>query len=735
MKCVSKLSLLAGAAIGVLAIPMASHAAAAAAASTGSTVQEIVVTAEKREQNLRDVPQTVTALGGDQLQVLRAVTFQDYVTRVPGMNLISAQPGSTRLALRGINTGGVSATIGTYVDETPYGSVTGLSNGAILTPDLDTFDMQRVEVLRGPQGTLYGASSLGGLLKFVTNRPDPSGVSGQFEVDGSRAESSSLGGSVKGIFNAPLGANAAVRASAYYSHQPGFIDDPVRNARNVNDATLTGGRISALFHPTEKFTVRLTAVAQDIESGGSSAQDVDRRTLDTLHGDLTQSRTFQDPNKVEYRIYNLTADYDFGFADLLSATSYGTLHQTGNGDATAQLGPTLTAIFKQPLGAAVKQDLHQKKFTQEFRLVSPAGQFEWLVGAFYTNERNTLNQSLDAILLSNPPTIAAGLGGLQVVALPTEYDEYAGFANADYHFTDKFDISFGGRFSHNKQSSTQFSSGPLAGPTTSFNGASDEDVFTFAVAPKYKISDQATIYARIAKGYRPGGPNALSPLAPAAVPRTFQSDTILNYEVGVKGDAFDHVLAYELSAFYIDWSDIQLLVRVGNFGVNSNGGGAESKGLEGTFTLTPAEGLTLSLNGAYIEANLTSDTGSLLGGKSGDRLPYSSPVSGSFAADYRTTLGNDLGLFYGGNVQFTGRRRSDFNATFGQTSLPSYSTVNLFAGVDHGKLRAEVYVKNLLDDRGIISFGGIGSTPGGANAAQAAVINPRTIGLTLSARY
>jgi outer membrane receptor protein involved in Fe transport len=726
----SKANLIVGVAFVAIAVPAAGHAMAAAAAPT---VQEIVVTADKREENLRDVAQSVTAISGDSLEVQRAVSFEDYVTRVPGMNLVSTQPGATRLVLRGINAGGVSATIGTYVDETPYGSVTGLSNGAVLAPDFDTFDIKRVEVLRGPQGTLYGASSLGGLLKFVTNAPDPSGYSGRIEVDGDTVESGSASGSVKGVFNAPVGGSAAIRLGGYYNHQSGYIDDPIRHARNVDGVTISGARLGILVRPSDKLSLRLSAVAQDINSQGTSIEDVNRLTLDPVHGDLTQSRTFSAPNKVTYRVYNLTADYDLGFASLLSATSYGTLRQEGNGDATAQLGPTLTAIFKQPLGTGVIQNLRQKKFTQEIRLASPAQTFEWLVGAFYTRETNNLDQSLNAISLSSPPQIVAGLGGLQVVGLPTVYDEYAGFANVDYHFTDRFDVSVGGRYSHNKQSETQFSSGPLAGPTTAFTGASSEDVFTFAVAPKYKLSDTTTVYARVSKGYRPGGPNALSPLAPAAVPRTFQSDSIIDYEAGIKADLLDRSVSLELTAFYIDWSDIQLLVRVGNFGVNANAGSAESKGLEGSFTYVPIQGLTLSANGAYTDAILKSDTGPLLGGHNGDRLPYSSPVSGSLSAEYTTPLTDDTRLFVGASARFTGRRRSDFNATFGQTSLPSYTTVDMHAGLDRGRYRVEAYVKNLSDERGILFLGGIGSTPNGA--VQAGVIRPRTIGLTLSATY
>jgi iron complex outermembrane receptor protein len=734
MNAVTKLNLLAGAAFAALAFPVASYAAdAAPAAAKGATVQEVIVTAEKREENLRDVPQSVTAISGDALDVKRAVTFEDYVTTVPGMNLISSQPGASRLVLRGINAGGVSATIGTYVDETPYGSVTGLSNGAVLAPDLDTFDMQRVEVLRGPQGTLYGASSLGGLLKFVTNAPDPSRFAAKVEADGDDTQSGSTGGSIKGLFNAPLGDKAAVRASGYYSDQPGYIDDPVRHAKDVNGARYSGIRLGFLYKPTDKFTIRLSAVGQDITSQGTSTEDVNPVTLKPLFGDLTQSRTFASPNKVAYRIYNATGDYDFGPASLISSTSYATLRQDANEDATAQFGPLLTGALGQPLGANVLQDLQQQKFTQEIRLASPAQTFEWLVGAFYTHEQNQLHQNLSAISLVNPPQVVAGLGGLEVISLPSNYAEYAAFANADYHFTDRFDVSLGGRYSHNKQDESQVTTGLLVGPGSTVGGSSSEGVFTFAVAPKFRLSDDATIYARVAKGYRPGGPNALNPLVPAAVPRTFQSDSIINYEAGIKSDLFDKTVSVELTAFYITWSKIQLLADVGGLGVNTNGGSAESKGVEGSFAWVPTPGLTLSGNGAYTQANLTADTPALLGGKDGDRLPYSAPVSGSLSADYDRLVTDDVRMFVGASVRFEGRRRSDFNATIGQTSVPSYTSVDLRGGVDWHNYRAELYVKNVGDERGILSLDGLGSTPNGA--LQAGLIRPRTIGLSLSASY
>jgi len=725
-----RLSLVAGAAIAALTVPATVHAADAAAAAP--VVQELVVTAEKREENLRDVPQSVTAISGDTLDVQRAVSFQDYVNRVPGMALIASQPGSNRLVLRGINAGGVSATIGTYVDETPYGSVTGLANGAIHAPDFDTFDMKRIEILRGPQGTLYGASSLGGLLKFVTNPPDPSAFSGHVEGEVDSTKSAPTGGAVKGVVNLPLGDRAALRVGGYYDNQPGFIDDPLRHASNVNGATYSGVRIGFLVRPIDKLTVRLSAVGQDIDGKGTNTEDVNRFTLSPVGGDLTQSRTFSSPNKIEYRIYNGTVDYDLGPADLVSATSYGTLHQNTNGDATAQLGALLSSIFKQPLGVGVLQFLDQKKFTQEVRLASPAQKFEWLVGGFFTREQNVLNQNLSGLSIPNAPQVAPGFGGLQTVILASSYIEYAAFANVDYHFTDRFDVSLGGRYSRNHQHDNQLNGGPLAGGTSLVSGKSSEGVFTFAVAPKYKLSEDATLYARISKGYRPGGPNALNPLVPAAVPRTFQSDTIVNYEVGIKGDVGPAV-TYELTAFYINWDHIQLLANVNGFGVNTNGGSADSKGLEGAVTWAVTHELNLSATGAYTEAHLTSGTGSLLGGQDGDRLPYSSPVTGSLNADYHRPLAGDMDLFLGASVGFIGRRRSDFNPTIGQTSVPAYTTVDLRGGVTIREYRIEAFVKNLTDERGILSLAGFGSTPNGA--LQAGLVRPRTVGVALSASF
>jgi len=728
-----RLNLLAGAAVCALTVPAGSHALAAAPATP--VVQEVVVTANKREEKLKDVAQEVTAVSGAALDLQQAAHFEDYVTLVPGFNLVSAQAGQSRLVLDGVNAGGDSATVATYVDETPYGSATGLANGGVLAPDLDTFDVNHIEVLRGPQGTLYGASSLGGVLKVVTNAPDPTHMSGKIEADAENTDHGGNGGSLKAMVNVPISDEAAIRVSGFYSDAGGFIDDPLRGASKINETKFNGGRFGFYLHPTDKLTVRLTAAAQNILSNGDSVEDLDPATLQPLYGPLTQSRTFAQPSDVTYRIYNATVDYDFGGADLLSSTSYGTLHQSIKEDDTYTYGPVLDFYLSppQPLGAGVFQELDQKKFTQEVRLTSKPQTFEWLVGAFYTRENNVLYQDLAGVDLSNPPAISPGYDDLEVLRLQSSYQEYALFGNVDYHITDRFDVSVGGRYSYNQQSAVETITGALVGAPPPDTGTSHEGVFTFAVAPKFKINDNVTVYARVSKGYRPGGPNALPPLAPPDVPRTYQSDSLIDYQAGVKADMLDKTVAVDASVFYIDWSRIQLLADVDNTGVNVNGGSARSDGVEASVAYAPIAGLSLSANGAYTDATLRSDTPALLGGLKGDPLPYSAKWTGALNADYSWPIADAAHAFVGGSVRYVGNRKSDFDPNIGQLPLPAYTTVDLRGGIDWNNYRLEVYAKNVNDARGIISVLGYGSTPGGA--VQAGVTRPRTIGLSLSAKY
>lgn len=693
--------------------------------------EEIIITAQKREQRLIDVPQSVSVVSGESLENQHAQRLSDYLTKIPSANIVEAQAGQSRIVLRGINAGGVGATVATYIDETPFGSATALANGAIDVPDIDPFDLERVEVLRGPQGTLYGASSLGGLVKFVTVAPDPSAFGAGGEVGVEDVTHGSTGWWARAAGNIPLSPDAAFRISGFYRNDPGYIDDPLLG-KDVNDGKTYGGRFSVLVRPTPELRIRGSVLVQNIRSNGTNTEDVDPVTLKPVLGDLKHSRLIDEPNNIDYRLYNTTIDYDFGPVSLVSATSYGTLDQVAAFDASGVYGPILTAVLGMPLGAGVDQNMRQRRVTQEVRLASNHNDvFEWTVGGFYTRERNRLAQNLFGIDGVTGDRISS-LDGLVIVSLPSKYREIAGFANATWHISPRFDLTAGGRYSGNKQSVVQNTTGLLAGGTSAFDGKSSDKVFTYSVAPSFKANANTRIYARIAKGYRPGGPNAVSPLAPAGVPRQFGPDTTTNYEIGLKTQTADRRLSAEISAFVVEWKNIQLLAQVENFGVNTNGGAARSKGVEATVDFRPIRDLTLYANGAYVDAYLTKDADPVfVGGLKGDPLPYNPKWHSTVGAEYERPLSATITGRAGISWQYTGSRRSDFNPAAGQSKLGDYSQIDAHVGVEVGRFRIDAFARNLTDARGIVNLGAGSARDGNFSAA---VIRPRSFGLTLSAR-
>lgn len=673
-------------------------------AADGGTIETVVVTAEKRAERAKDVPISITAIDAKTLEKLDARGFEAYVATVPGLTLIEASPTKPQLVLRGINAGGDGATIGTYVDETPYGSSSALANALNMAPNLDTFDIGQIEVLRGPQGTLYGSNTLGGLLKFVTNAPDTSGFAAKVEAGGTTVDNGGDGAFVHGMVNVALSDDLAVRASGSYSFDPGWIDDPALGLKNTNGVRREGGRLSALYRPDDKITVRVSAVEQDIVAGNDSNEDVVVVGGDIIpkYGDYEQQRTVNGFTTSRYSIYNATADWALDFATLTSSTSYATYHSYELTDGTGIYGVDVNAY------------LHLGKFTQEARLASNpgSGPVDWLAGVYYTNETAGLLQNL-------PP-----LGYLQ---LDSGYSEIAGFADVTYHFTPDFDIALGGRYSSNSQHAVETGLGTA-------NGASSGGVFTWSAAAEYKLTDETNLYARIAKGYRPGGPNVL-PIGNAnGAPTFYDADSLINYEAGVKTDLFDKTLSLDADVFYIDWSDIQLLTVINNTGVDINGGSARSMGFEWDTRWSPIDNLSLGFGGAYVDAALTENTPPIVGGIDGDPLPFSPKWSFSLDGDYRMPLG-EWTPFVGGTLHFIDSRASDFQAGSSQVVLPDYTTVEARLGVDWKSWEIELYGKNLSGAKGMTYYSASGTSAASGNAATVALIQPRTFGLVLRAAF
>lgn len=730
MKIHSYVALLLGSSVLMSVSGIAGQAAAQTTAADNS-IETVIVTADKRSELIKNVPMSMSVLGQDQLNLTNSRSFEDFVADVPGLSLTEGDPSHPTLILRGINAGGDGATVGTYLDETPYGSSNALANGVDTAPNLDTYDMQRLEVLRGPQGTLYGANAMGGILKFVSNAPDPAAFADSFELGAVDMDHGGTEASLRGMVNIPITDDLALRAVGFYAKTPGYIDDPALGDKGTNSVLSDGGRLSALWTPTSKLSIRVNAAMQQLDDGNSSAEDV---TLVPgggfypTYGNYQQARTTNEPAGVRYYVFNAVVNYDLDWATLTSSTSFNLLHDFSYEDATGVYG------------ADIQGFLHQAKFTQEVRLASDPGHgpIDWLAGFYYTNEISSLHQDIVFTFQGTP------LGSLQ---LDSRYDEIAGFANGTYHITDRLSIGFGGRYTSNSQSADEYG-------LASANGSSTGSVFTWSADLGYKLDDDTNLYARAASGYQPGGPNDLPP-GVTNVPKSYGPSTLTDYELGVKSSLLDSKLSFDADIYYIDWKNIQLLTVVNGYGVNNNGPSARSDGAEANVNWTPIDGLAINLNGAYTDAVLTADTDPIYaGGVKGDWLPYAPKWSAALSGDYNFESIGDWTPFIGGTWHYIGERQSGFtpyadvlggympaNLYEHQYALPAYSTLELRAGINWTKWSLEFYAKNLTDAKGIESFSAYGTSIASASlnfptgGPSAALIQPRIVGVVLRGSF
>jgi iron complex outermembrane receptor protein len=680
-------------------------------------LEEIVVTAQKREEKLQDVPVPVTVISAETLIDRNQLRLQDYYSTVPGLSLSTGDRGEPFLAVRGISTGygGGNPTVGITIDDVPYGESTTLGGGST-APDIDPSDLARVEVLRGPQGTLYGASSIGGLVKFVTVDPSTESLSGRVQAGLTSVENGAdVGYNLHGAVNVPLGDTLAVRASGYFRREPGYIDDPGLGLRGVNRVDSDGGRLSALWRLSPDVSLKFSALIQDTKRRGSS--DVD---LQPGLGDLQQSAlrgTGEYTRKTQAYSANLTAK--LGGATLTAISGYTDDSFSSVLDATPVYGG-LAMTFFGVTGAQFPDHRGATKFTQEIRVLTPVGQrLEWLFGAFYTHESSPGQQTV----LAADPATGAPVGVLLHATFPGTYEEYAAFTDLTFHVTNRFDVQIGGRESENKQTLTEAYTGAF------FNAAapkadSSDHAFTYLVTPQFKVSPDLMVYARLASGYRAGGPNVLLP--GSGVQPTFGPDRTQNYEVGVKGDVGDHALSFDASLYHIDWKDLQLLAVQGGFGFFANGSRAKSQGLELSLVSRPVTGLTVAAWVAWDDAELTQDLPptSQVVGLSGDRLPYSSRFSGNLSLDQQFRLTPGLTGFVGGSLRYAGGREGIFTATPQRENLPAYAQTDVRAGVKHDSWTLNLFANNVADRRGVLSAG----------VPFAYVVNyiqPRTVGLSV----
>ncbi|MFC3815178.1 TonB-dependent receptor [Lysobacter sp. GCM10012299] len=758
---------------GTLAMAVAGSAFAQDAASAGghsaTELDKVVVTANKRSENIREVPSSISVITEESIENAHATQLSDFQATVPGLYIsTNGSPGKTQVSLRGVSPLSSSATVGTYLDETPLGS-SGIYQAAnFFALDLLPYDIGRIEVLRGPQGTLYGASSMGGLVKYVSVAPDLTTT--EFRVGGglsSVEDSGDVG------WNARFGANLPIvddrlglRVSYAQNELPGYIDNAVTGEEDINSGKQTSARV-AMRWQGETATLDLTAMRQTVDSDNNAQVALDPDTLKPLFGDLTNNVFVDEPFYKDVDFYSATVNWNLGWADFVSATGYSESRSNQRQDSTIQFGGVADLLLGLPEPGSSSFDigLDLDKFTQEFRLVSKEnGPFEWMAGVFYTKEDALQTQvaklnQLDGSPLPAPYDSIAGT--LAVMAIPSTYEETAFFANGAYNFTDDFKIGAGVRWARNEQDFSQNVTEGILLPIANTPNSSSEDVFTWSLSPQLQLSDDAMIYARVATGYQPGGPNVLVEGLPSQV----DSSTLTNYELGLKSLWLDNRFQFDLTGFHIAWEDIQVASVVNGVSGLVNAGKASSTGMELSTVFHVTENFQVGVNGAYTDAKLDEDFPviraasppylvEITSGAKGDALPYVPEWAWNATADYYMTLSNGWTAHFGGALRYASERRNGTTTRQdildGTTTPPAllmsdvtppleldaYTAVDLNAYISNENWTFRAYVKNVSDERAYQSIGDVTSElTDVTEKLVASPIQPRTFGIEVDYRF
>ncbi|SBV33519.1 Outer membrane receptor protein [uncultured Sphingopyxis sp.] len=714
----------------VAAMPACAQEAAAIEAAG-----EIVVTAQKRVQNVQDVPISISVVGAEELQEQGSASLVDYAGYVPGMNVSNGgTPGQTTITLRGVAPLNASQTVGIYLDDAPVGSSALYNRAGQFTIDLMPYDLERIEVLKGPQGTLYGASSIGGLVKYVTVQPDTREFKVRAGVEGFTIKNAgSLGWGGQVYANAPIVTDTlAISGSFAWRKTPGWVDS-VNNAgiKDQNDYEQRGGRAALLWQPTPELSIKLAGIWQSLDSDGNGLYAADL-TGNRLGNGHSYNNYVPESYDVDLDYYSATIDYDFGAATLTSATTYSETQSRQLQDASYAFGVLFPFITDPPIAPGITPfhlDLGLKKWTQEVRLASPSGgRFEWMIGGFFTDEETSNSQLVRSFDMDG--NVIDGLDPLAIVGLPATYKEYAIFGNATFKLSEQFEVTGGLRWARNEQTFTQISEGAIV-PSANDPGESAESVWTFSVSPQFHINEDAMLYARVATGYRPGGPNVIVPNVPPSV----DADRMTNYEVGLKADFADRMVSVDAAFFWMDWTDIQVTRAFGGVSGGANGGKATSKGFEGSLALRPAPGLTISATGSYTDASLSEDVPEISGVK-GDRLPAVPKFSGALRADYEFELGGGNKGSFGAGIRHASNRLSLVESDPLVARAKAYTSVDLNASVtfaDHWTLRA--YARNLLDNKGEMARSTLADGLNQPSFLAISPLQPRTIGVALDMAF
>lgn len=727
--------------IPVAPVAQASPEPAPAGADPSGGIQEIVVSANKRSESISSIAGAVSAIDSAMLEQSGATQLGEYLSLAPGVNFSSSTPGYSVITIRGVSSDTINSlaqtAVGVYFDDIP------LTDPAVplVVPDIDAYDAKRVEVLRGPQGALYGSASLGGAVNYIPTAPDPNDFAFSAQTTGSQSTNASMGGTGKAMVNVPLIEDTlGLRVVGHYTRVPGYIDNIGTGEDGSNDVITRGGRAILGWNPADETTIRLTGVYQQ-------TRVADAAYMDPNLGDLKKNTLAPEPSANAIRLGNLRIEQEFGDAGTLSFIG-GYQNKDGSLEYDGATGLGIQATGQKVL---LRQDGGITGYSTELRFVSPSGEtFEYLAGLSYANRKegvtavlnlDTAQQTTDQLQaflaslgLELPPIVGDSLTLIREHA-KIEAPEKAAFFEGTLHLFDRLKITAGGRYYDNTVDSTVTANGILIIPAGGIQTVDERSNHAKGFNPKISLAwemDDALLYGLYSRGYRLGGPN-ISPSTPIfRTDPTYDPDEVKNYEIGVKSAWLDRRLTVDLSTFWIDWKDIQLVVAesTGTFKYLDNAGNARIKGAELALAVQPLSFLNLRTSVTYLDARLREDYDPNNGrppAEKGSRLPGSPEWAAS-----NTLSASWPSLSWQPSVTLIHRYEgaSSTNLSFQDIKKGDYNLFDVRAGVKLGDFSLTAFGRNLTDKRGVTAANNYAQATGDVLSLKF-ITPPRCVGLEL----
>lgn len=694
----------------VIVTPSVAHSAET------EVLEEVVVTADKRSAaSIQDIPLSVQAIKGDSLQEAGSVDFMDYFRTIAGLSVNDNGPGEKQYIIRGVQSSG-AGTVGLYLGEV---IVTGYDNN----PDIKMFDIDRIEVLRGPQGTTFGSSALSGAMRWIPKTPEYDGFDANLGVGvRSLRYSDDLGWQLDGMLNVPLVANKlAVRFAGMVLDKAGYIDNRFKNDTNDEDTKAFRGMAS--WRITDDLEFSMFGMVQNMDVGSRNFYNDTALMLP-----LSPSLKGQDlPGQYYSSILTgagFEDDTELYNAKLVFEKPWGTVTGTysvfdrsqfrkGSDSEGSELLFGLPADENPAyLGVGYDREVTSSEIRFSSRWNSPV---QILAGLFQQTE----DRSQATTYVFTDPITARDLDLNAEAARRetyTDLDELAAFGEVTWNLTDRLALTGGARwFDQKVDQQVNVLMGYIYRPGTGLQPplhfSFSDTIFKGNLS--YRLNDDVLAYAQVAEGYRAGGPNDRSAMdrANVFIPPGFESDSLVNYELGFKSEFLHRRLQLNGSVYYIDWSNIQVSRQAfaddGNiFSYRGNGGGAEVEGVELEFAARPLAGLSVGGSFNYLDAKLTENMPLAREGVKGDRIPYSPKISGSLNLRYEHQLSRNLMGFLGGDWSYYGDTTNQFRPTdFYYRKIGSYEITNVRGGIESANGWSVVLaVDNLFDANDVISY-------------------------------